>query len=186
LPTKPKSTGKVFEMNRLNLGAGLTWPDDWVNVDKFPASDSIIEADVLKGLPFPDNHFDFVLMNHTLQMFTYEELPVVLKEVRRVMKEGATLRILTPDVIDKMFDYFDPDALSSGFDVPVSEKLEPTRAGRLLRYIFWHGDTRCAFSTDSLISKLQESDFANFRSGKFGECDLDSRKDESLIVECIK
>lgn len=176
---------KSMVLNRLNLGSGYVTPENWVNVDVIPNTNTIV-ADVRYGLPFGDNYFDFVLMNHTLQSFHYDELPTVLKEVRRVMKEGAALRILTPDVMDKMYDFFDPDSLSSDFKVPVSNKIESTRSGRLLRWIFWHGDTRCAFSYDSLEDLLNRNGFTKVKLEKFGECELDSRKNESLIVEGIK
>src|SRR5687768_5180957 len=86
-------------MKKLNLGCGYVQPKGWANMDKLDYGQGERGvADVLQGIPAVDEWFDFVLMNHTLQMFTYEELPVVLKEVKRVMKDGATLRILVPDL----------------------------------------------------------------------------------------
>lgn len=176
-------------MNKLNLGCGYVTPDDWDNVDKIEYNGDVLVADVLKGLPFQDNHFDFILMNHTLQMFHYDELPIVLSEVKRVMKSSATLRILTPDVKLKMYSYFDPSIrmhISNDIDVPISKELEPTEFGRLMRWIFWHGDTHCAFSEESLADLLERNGFKHGRIGAFGECELDSRENESLIMEAMK
>lgn len=165
----------------LDLGCGYIKHPDFIALDKLDYRHNII-ANVLEGLPFADNHFDFVLMNHTLQMFTYNEHEAVLKEVRRVMKPGGTLRILVPDLERALdayrtaqWDYF-----------PISDKLEVTFDGKFARYLFWHGETRCAFTFESLISKLQQCDFSDFRSGRFGDCELDSREEESLIMEARK
>lgn len=174
---------KGFGMSeRLNLGAGLTWPSGWDNVDKYPASNNIIEADVLEGLPFPDNHFDFVLMNHVLQTFTYNEHESVFKEVRRVMKKGATLRILVPDLERAVGMY----EIQNDAHFPISDKLESTIDGKFARYLFWHGETRCAFTDLSLRDLLIRNGFKRIHNAEFGECELDSREEESLIMEAIK
>lgn len=174
-----------MKLTKLNLGCGYAQHIAWVNVDKLDYGQEIV-ADILEGLPFEDDRFDFVLMNHTLQMFKYDELPIVLKEVRRVMKPGATLRILTPDIMAAIHDLTAPDALTEDFEVPITRELEPTQTGRLIRWIFWHGDTRCGFSQDSLKDLLERHNFTNVKLGKFGECELDSREEESLIMTCEK
>lgn len=169
-------------LRKLNLGCGYVQePDDWVHVDKLDYGQEIID-DVLKGLKCDDNHFDFVLMNHTLQMFKYDELPIVLKEVRRVMKPGATLRILVPD-FDKaleayrtaQWDYF-----------PISNELEVSISSKFSRYLFWHGDTRSAYNYESLRELLRKNGFFNIVESPFGECELDSRQEESLIMIGVK
>lgn len=176
---------KGFGMLRLNLGAGLVTPSDWINVDKYPTNGDVIGADILEGLPFKDNYFDFVLMNHTLQVFTYNELPYVLQEVKRVMKEGSILRILTPDLDRAVHEY---NTIASGyFDEFIPDTLEPTIAGKFARYLFWHGETRCAFNYTSLLYLLRTNGFmVNEELGKFGDCELDSRQNESLIMVCQK
>ena len=168
-------------MNKLNLGSGYDTKEGWVHVDKLDYGSNDV-ADVLERLPYKDENFDFVLMNHTLQMFGYEELPVALAEVRRVMKTGATLRILTPDLV-KAFNAV-IDRKPAFF--PIADELEKTMAGKFARYLFWHGDTRCAFDITSLTDLLERTGFSDIELGKFGDCELDSREEESLIVTCKK
>lgn len=168
-------------MKKLNLGSGYDTAPGWSHVDKLDYGHNIV-ADVLKGLPFPDEHFDFVLANHTLQMFTYEELPIVIIEVLRVMKKGATLRVITPD-IEKAFDaYVDGDRDY----FPIADDIELSLGGKLARYIFWHGDTRSAFLLDGLVDFLWRYGFDTVQLSDFGKCELDSREKESLIVEAKK
>lgn len=168
-------------MKKLNLGSGHTQHKDFINVDILDYENNIV-ADILDGLPFDDNYFDFVLMNHTLQVFTYNELSYVLQEVKRVMKEGATLRILTPDLEKAMWNYTKnfPDYF------PIADNLEPTISGKFARYLFWHGETRCAFNEFSLTDLLIRNGFRYVTSGRFGDCELDSREAESLVMTCQK
>jgi SAM-dependent methyltransferase len=49
---------------------------------------------VLKGLPFQDNEFDFVHMRMMVFYFTPEELSQLLTEVSRVMKPGAYFEMI--------------------------------------------------------------------------------------------
>lgn len=167
--------------NKLNLGSGYTSHKDFINVDILDYENNIV-ADILDGLPFDDNYFDFVLMNHTLQVFTYNELPYVLQEVRRVMKEGATLRILTPD-LEKAAEAWE----SNNRDYfPIDNSLELTISGAFARYLFWHGETRCAFNEFSLTDLLIRNGFRYVTPGRFGDCELDSREEESLIMVAQK
>jgi ubiquinone/menaquinone biosynthesis C-methylase UbiE len=168
-------------MRRLNFGCGYVIPDDWINVDIKDYGQEII-ADAREGLPFADDSIDFIIANHTLQMFTYEELPVVLNELKRVMTPDGVLRILTPDLRKAIF------ALESLDDdyFPISDLLTDTTSGKFARYLFWHGDTRCAFDLTSMYELLHKHGFAQYRVGRYGDCELDSRENESLIVEAMK
>lgn len=174
-------------MLKVNLGCGYVQPEDWLNVDIKDYGSNIM-ADVRDRLPLDDETVDFVLMNHTLQCFHYDELPVVLKEVRRIMKPGSTLRILTPDLDRAIAMYTTGD--SSYF--PISDELEPELSGKFARYLLWHGDTRCVFNYDSLLSLLERNGFReiieqfNGRSTNPIFTELDSREMESLVADCVK
>lgn len=169
-------------MKRLNLGAGLTWPSGWVNVDKYPSSENIIEADVLEGLPFSDNYFDFVFMGYVLQVFTYNQHEAVLKEIKRVMKKGATFRVLVADLEKAVDNYRERN--TDYF--PIADNIEKTMSGKFLRYVYWHGESRSGFTMDSLMDLLRRNSFVSAKMGNFGECELDSREEESLIMEAKK
>jgi SAM-dependent methyltransferase len=168
-------------MLKLNLGSGYTSHPDFINIDQFDYGNNIV-ADIRVGLPFPDDHFDFVLANHTLQMFTYEELPKVILEVLRVMKKGATFRIITPDILKAFDAYIEGDRDY----FPIDDTVEVSLGGKLMRYIFWHGDTRSAFLEDGLVDLLWRYGFDTVQLSDFGKCELDSRESESLILEARK
>jgi hypothetical protein len=72
--------------------------------------------------------------------------------------------------------------------------VEYSDDGKLLRYLFWHGDARSCFTETSLIDTLSRNGFQNVLRVDPGETNnlipeivaLDSREQESLIMEAIK
>lgn len=174
---------------RLNFGSAFDIHDGWVNLDREDHGQEIV-ADVLTGLPFDDDYFDCIVANHSLQMIRFDDLPRALAELKRVLKPYGTLRILVPDIMRafRLANRHKTDLL------PISDEIEPTNDGRLLRYIFWHGDARSAFSADSLIDTLTRNSFQDAQVSSAHHSfindssisDLDSREDESLIVEATK
>jgi predicted SAM-dependent methyltransferase len=173
-------------MQRLNIGCADVQPEDWCNLDRDDFGQEYV-CDLLEGLPFEDNYFDYIVSNHQIQMTRFHDLPEALAELRRVLKPGAVLRVLVPDfekalaAYDRVdYDYF-----------PIDNSLAQTRSGKLLRYIFWHGDARSAFTLASLQEILTRARFVNCQGVPYGHTvsripeitELDSRETESLIVE---
>lgn len=171
-------------MRRLNLGCATDIHPGWVNLDRLDFGQEVI-ADLVDGLPFEDDEFDAIVANHSINGIRFDDLDRALRELLRVLKPDGTLRVLVPSV---EWAYRNVDVL------PVSRELEPTDDGRLLRYLFWHGDSRCAFTEVSLRNTLIRAGFRVARAMSHGHtrsltlsaADLDSREVESLIVEAIK
>lgn len=91
---------------KLNIGSfTVMLPPPWVNLDILDLKDYAQEkgfifrqTDVTKRLPFWDNSADFINSSHLIEHLTVEEGIAFLKECRRVLKPGGTVRIGTPDV----------------------------------------------------------------------------------------
>jgi len=86
----------VRSYTKLNIGCGKDFKEDFVNLDLYEK-----KVDV-KGsadkLPFKNNVFEFVYASHVLEHFPFREIDLVLKEWKRVLKEGGTLEIKVPDI----------------------------------------------------------------------------------------
>ena len=55
-----RQTKSAIMKKMLNIGCGHRFHRDWVNIDVDPASPEVIKADIINGIPYPDNHFDVV------------------------------------------------------------------------------------------------------------------------------
>lgn len=114
-------------MIRLNLGSGPHLTEGWTAIDAswnawlaqrplarraaralgllapehdaagWPAS-GILCVDVRRGLPFHDGTVDAVFAAHFLEHLTPAEAAALLAECRRVLKPGAAIRVVVPDL----------------------------------------------------------------------------------------
>jgi predicted SAM-dependent methyltransferase len=174
---------------KLDWGCAFEEHEGWTGSDIVDYGQEHV-GNILDGLPYRDYHFDVIVANHSLQMIRFEDLPQALGELRRVLKVGGVLRVLVPDALRAVNHYI------AGKDeyFPISTDIERTADGRFLRYMFWHGDARSAFTHESLADALNRNGFQNVWQCAFGQTDskyteivdLDSREAESLIVECTK
>ncbi|KAI8991356.1 S-adenosyl-L-methionine-dependent methyltransferase [Mycotypha africana] len=56
---------------------------------------------ILQGLPFPDNTFDFVHMRLLIIAFQKKDWPWVLSEIYRVLKPGGIVQLMESDFTEK-------------------------------------------------------------------------------------
>lgn len=93
---------------RLNLGCGMDRLDGYINVDRFGAPDLRHNLEVVPW-PWPDDSVDEVLLKHVLEHLG-RDTDVYLdiwKELYRVCRDGATIRIAVPHHRHEYF-YNDP------------------------------------------------------------------------------
>jgi SAM-dependent methyltransferase len=88
---------------RLNLGSGFRLKKGFTNVDIIPEDEvkkkaygRYVYGDI-HNLPFEDNVADYAEMYTVIEHIPFKEVVDVLKEIRRVMKKGAKLVIVTDD-----------------------------------------------------------------------------------------
>ena len=112
--------------DHLHLGCGLTAPANWLNVDgsfqvmltrkpwlktvlvetgllprqqaDIPWSPTVVRLNLAKPLPFPDDHFAAVYASHLLEHLHYNHGLALLRECHRVLRPGATCRVVVPDL----------------------------------------------------------------------------------------
>ncbi|HNX95054.1 MAG TPA: glycosyltransferase [Holophaga sp.] len=84
---------------KLNLGCGGEHLPGWVNVDKFPAAHPDVVHDLEKlPWPFADDSAEEVLLKHVLEHLGRDSDTFlgIIRELYRVCRPGATVRILVP------------------------------------------------------------------------------------------
>jgi len=93
---------------KLNLGCEKFKLAGFVNIDKDENMKPDIVADALY-LPYEDNSIDEIYAGHLLEHFSHTEN--VLKEWRRVLKEGGRITITVPD-IEKALNMYKEERLT--------------------------------------------------------------------------
>jgi predicted SAM-dependent methyltransferase len=85
-------------LNKINLGCGSKFSNDWTNVDFTQHSEGIIAYNLTKGIPFENESFDIVYHSHLLEHFTKEGALSFLKECYRITRVNGIIRVVLPDL----------------------------------------------------------------------------------------
>jgi predicted SAM-dependent methyltransferase len=83
--------------NYMDLGAGDDEIGDFVAVDFF-TNGKAYGADLRYPLLIDANVFDGIFTEHTLEHLTYVEVSRLLSECFRILKPGARIRVIVPDL----------------------------------------------------------------------------------------
>jgi predicted SAM-dependent methyltransferase len=101
---------------RLNLGSGTVPLEGFTNVDALPDAPGVdVVADLSQPLPFANGAADLVYAAHVLEHFPTDEVPRLLADWRRVLREGGILLVAVPDldviartIVDERPGWFTP------------------------------------------------------------------------------
>jgi predicted SAM-dependent methyltransferase len=174
---------------RLNWGCGEWVAPGWVNSD-LKESDGVIACDILDGLPFENDSFDYAVSIHALPEIPYPDVVRALGELRRVLKPSGVLRLGLPD-LDKAFDAYRRGD-EAFFHIPDDEVASV--GSKLAVQLVWYGYSRTIFVTDFIEELLLKAGFTRVHHVRYRETRspygdiviLDNRQQESLFVEAVK
>lgn len=79
---------------QLNLGCGDKQLPGFVGVDLFPCAGARVRCDLTRPLPFRDASVAGLLLDNVIEHVP--DIPALMRELRRICKPGARIRILTP------------------------------------------------------------------------------------------
>jgi hypothetical protein len=188
--TPEPATVEQTGIRRLNWGCGGHPVPGWINSDKadYPGVD--IVADVRDGLPLENDSIDYAVSVHALPEIPYPDLVPTLEELRRVLKKGAFLRLVLPDLDRAIQAYRDGNA--AYFLIPDEDAR--TLAGKLITQMLWYGWSRSMFTFQSTEELLLRAGYSRVVQCSYRETsspfppivNLDSREQESFYVEAVK
>lgn len=79
------------------LGSGRTPPPDWYGLDLFCRGGRVELCDLRLPLPIPAGTVSAVLAEHVLEHLALDDLPRLLRQVAKILRPNAPLRVVCPD-----------------------------------------------------------------------------------------
>ena len=94
-------------MNRtcVNIACGNSYVDGWHNFDYAPLSPAVVKANLLGRLPLSDASVDVLYSSHFLEHIPRKRVREFLSECFRVLKPGAQIRLVLPDLEEICREY---------------------------------------------------------------------------------
>ncbi len=167
----------------LNLGCGRRFHPAWINLDASPAAPTIRVWNVTQQLPFADASFDAVYHSHLLEHLRPTEALPFLRDCRRVLRPGGTLRVVVPDLeaiarlyLDALDDAWagDPAAAEAHRWLVMELYDQTTRetpGGAMAQYLQQHANTLAWFriGADGAILKQHLTSLVPARPATWAE-----------------
>jgi glycosyltransferase involved in cell wall biosynthesis/predicted SAM-dependent methyltransferase len=161
IEAKLRESPKMSEL-KINLGSFTVMTKGWLNVDVLPLQGwakehgfDFLQHDVRQPLPWKDKSVDAAAASHLLEHVTRTEGKALLRELRRVMKPGAPMRIAVPDTSKIVKAYLDGSLMNWTFNEGVKNAEDISDA-------FWQLLTSghvTAYEVDSLNYILEKLGF---------------------------
>lgn len=191
-PARGKRTARALVASgkpiKLEVGGGpRAGLEDWTSLDL--ASGAAIPHDLTTPLPFPDGSVDEIYSSHVLEHFTYPEPALgVLRECRRVLKDGGRFRIAVPNARIFLDAYFNPDNFDREKFCTMDVGLKFRSRIDAVNFIaYLGGEHKFMYDADNLPLVLEEAGFRNIRARSYDpSIDLAARVHESIYAEAVK
>lgn len=169
-------------MRAFNIGCG---PDifqngymgyeQWRNVDSVYRHPEVENIDIRYKSPIADN-YDFVLVNHTLCLLTYEEVDSALINLSNVLRRGGVIEVIDMDVLKAIDNLQNCEREGfAGHDGHIEEMF--------CKHLVGYG-RQSLYTPSTMGEKLKKAGFHNIKILESSQYDL--RPKESLIVQGTK
>ncbi|MFN9623924.1 MAG: class I SAM-dependent methyltransferase [Cyanobacteriota bacterium] len=181
----------------LNIGCGEQHNPAFINLDYnwVPGVDLCWDLET-NALPFPPSSIEGVFTEHCLEHLSFGGAQRLLLDLYRILKPGATLRIVVPDAELYIRLYCEwkvgmqptfPDGQPSQVNQSFFSPIMPVNA------IFRNYGHRYAYDYDCLALLLRTCSFSHIQRCEFSRgrnptllIDTEARRLESLVVEATK
>ena len=82
---------------KLHIGGGRRLLDGWLNTD-IELIPNVMRMDATEPFPFAENTFQYLYTEHMIEHVPYQKGARMLQECHRVMRDGAVIRVITPNL----------------------------------------------------------------------------------------
>jgi len=162
---------------KMNLGCGFDIKEGWINVDIVDMPG--VEYWDMRTEPRQEwiDKFEYILINHTLCLLTYDDVTISLSNVRKCLSATGTLEIIDMDTLKAFKNHQDGiNAAFPGFKGPIDS--------RLCKHLVGHG-RQSLWTSYSLYVELFNLGFSNIKE-HYLNSEHDLRPIESFIVKANK
>lgn len=171
-PPYPADSGKKV---LLHIGCGMINSPEFINIDAQPYAHVHVVTDDISRLPgFADETADLIYMCHVLEHIRAAHVEAVLREMRRVLKVGGTLRLSVPD-FDRLIDVY--KAAGEDLDAIHMQLMGGQDSQYNVHY--------CAFNRRSLSELLRKVGFADVRPWDPSNCRHHDFKDKACKIMTV-
>ncbi|WP_447598137.1 class I SAM-dependent methyltransferase [Nitrospira sp. Nam80] len=178
------------EFGRLNVGCGPCAAPGWINADVRAGQGVDLVGDIRSGLALDSDSMQYIVAIHVLQDLSYTDIPIALKELRRMLVPDGVLRLGLPDLDQAIRAYLAGD--HAYFYVPDCDAQ--SIGTKLVTQLVWYGSVRTPLTFDCMEEWLLREGFHDIRRCDFGRTlspypdivSLDNRPRESFFVEARK
>ena len=183
----------MTQADHLQYGCGLSAPPDWMNYDASPSlrlqrlpvigrarglgavrfPPQVRYGDIVKGIPVGDASCSAVYCSHVLEHLSLRDFRIALRNTHRLLKRGATFRLVVPDLRAAAARYLADQSASAAPQFMTETFLgvaERSRGlGGLLRT--WLGNSQHLWMWDypSLRHELEVAGFSAVRRAQIGD-----------------
>jgi predicted SAM-dependent methyltransferase len=182
------SARALLQMNnvKLHFGCGPRILPGWVNIDGWRFHGVDFVTDLRQPLPFADATCRLIFTEHVFEHIDVEFRLPVLRELRRVLEPGGTLRIVVPDCAQFANAYLARD------DAWFHTALGQPAGAEGLNMVFTMHTHRFIDDWESLSATLREAGFSHVEHSSFNASEIPelrvdneapSRPPVSLYVE---
>lgn len=158
-------------------------------------SNEVFFLDATKRLPFLSSTVDNIYTSHMIEHLSRSGLVYFLKKAHRILKDGAVLRIVAPDLRLHIKSYLiSNDADRFMEKIGVSDGEFNSMRNRIKLLILGFRDHQWMYDTKSISILLKKAGFKNIKILNPGKTfikdptgiNLFERESESLYMEAIK
>lgn len=140
----------------LHLGCGPKYLPGFLNIDGNPFHKIDVWLDVRNGLPFRSNSVDSIYSTHMFEHFYPDELPPLLQDCLRVLKNGSGIRLIVPSLESAIAAY--TQQRSDWFEDSFPRHFD-SLGGRFSNFVFCDGQHRTAFDYGYMSEVLRAAGF---------------------------
>jgi predicted SAM-dependent methyltransferase len=202
------------DIKAVQVGAGANSLTGWLNTDLFPRPGQVY-LNAQKKLPFPDDSIDYLFCEHIIEHLSWADFPRFIRECYRVMKKGATIRLVTPDLDSFIQMISTPDSDNAQQYIQDYLEINQNRMSKIfygnanlvvdpvfvMNSIFYDHGHRLIVNEVYLTKLLANSGFAEIRKVQVGHsevsilCGIEGHgktigdmmnRIESLVLEAVK